>query len=111
VQPGFFVVCFQGSRGGMTKVKLARKEMGRSGQVAAKQPLKDLAPRMLISSPEDEMAQGFMSPLPTFTLESLVAFRQWTAQQRSGRKKQNPLKSAEKTGRTPAVGSKAVKTP
>jgi hypothetical protein len=57
------------------------------------------------------MAQRFMSPLPTFTLESLVAFRQWSAQQRLDRKKFSPAKASQKTGRSQTAESKAVKTP
>ena len=57
------------------------------------------------------MAQRFMSPLPTYTLESLVAFRQWSAQQRSDRKKQNQIKANQKSGRTQAMDSKALRTP
>ena len=33
------------------------------------------------------MSNSFMSPLPTFTLESLVTNGQWTAAQNSSRKK------------------------
>ena len=33
------------------------------------------------------MSQSFMSPLQTFTLESLVALEQWTAVQASSRRK------------------------
>jgi hypothetical protein len=56
------------------------------------------------------MAQGFISPLPPFTLESLVASRQWSAEQRSGKKKQNPLKT-QKADRPQPVDSKVIKTP
>lgn len=42
------------------------------------------------------MAQDFMSPLPTFTLESLVASRQWKAEQRLASKKTNPAKTGKK---------------
>ena len=33
------------------------------------------------------MSQSFMSPLQTFTLESLVALEQWTAVQATSRRK------------------------
>ena len=39
------------------------------------------------------MAKAFMSPLSTFTLESLVASRQWTAERRLLKKKNNPAKT------------------
>jgi hypothetical protein len=56
------------------------------------------------------MAQQF-SPLPTFTLESLVALRQWSAQQRSDRKRNTPTKANAKPGPTQAAEAKNVKTP
>jgi hypothetical protein len=43
------------------------------------------------------MPQNPMSPLPTFTLESLVALRQWTAEQRMARKKTGPAKTERRT--------------
>jgi hypothetical protein len=49
-----------------------------------------------------EMTQGFIAPLPTFTLESLVASRQWSAEQRYGRKKVNPAKTGKKDSRDAA---------
>ena len=45
------------------------------------------------------MAQEFMSPLPTFTLESLVASRQWKAERRLASKKTNPAKTGKKISR------------
>jgi hypothetical protein len=38
-------------------------------------------------STEDVMSNSFMSPLPTFTLESLVTSGQWNAVQTNARKK------------------------
>jgi len=55
------------------------------------------------------MAQGYMSPLPTFTLESLVAFRQWSAEQRFSKKKPNPAKAERKAARPLNNGSKSNK--
>jgi hypothetical protein len=50
---------------------------------------------------EKEMSNSFMSPLPTFTLESLVASGQWTAAQvNRGKKpavKNNPDKKSQPT--------------
>ena len=45
------------------------------------------------------MSQSFMSPLQTFTLESLVALEQWSAIQASNRRKSG-------ASRTKAVFSK-----
>jgi hypothetical protein len=55
------------------------------------------------------MANGYFSPLPTFTLESLVASRQWSAQQKLTKKKTGPMNTAPKTGSSPAVGAKHLK--
>jgi hypothetical protein len=41
------------------------------------------------------MSQSFLSPLQTFTLESLVALEQWTAVQASSRRKASPRVKAE----------------
>jgi hypothetical protein len=51
------------------------------------------------------MTRGYMSPLSTFTLESLVAFRQWSAEQRSGRKKTSASKTNPKKADTKGVKS------
>jgi len=51
------------------------------------------------------MAQGFIAPLPTFTLESLVASRQWSAERRYGRKKMNPAKTGKKENRQAAANA------
>lgn len=42
------------------------------------------------------MNNSFMSPLPTFTLESLVANGRWTAAQNASRKKAGLKASPEK---------------
>lgn len=55
------------------------------------------------------MSNSFMSPLPTFTLESLVTNGRWTAAQNMARKKadQKPgfgkknQRSADSSGKTP----------
>ena len=52
------------------------------------------------------MSQGYMSPLPTFTLESLVAFRQWSAEQQFSKRKPSPPKTERKAARTPSTASK-----
>jgi len=49
------------------------------------------------------MSNSFMSPLPPFTLESLVTNGQWTAAQNNGRKKGDgakigPHKKAQQPG-------------
>jgi len=44
------------------------------------------------------MSNSFMSPLPTFTLESLVANGQWAAAQGNARKKTGSKTSADKKG-------------
>jgi len=52
------------------------------------------------------MSNSFMSPLPTFTLESLVASGQWTAAQNGDRKKKgDPQK--QKPSSTPSSGKTA----
>lgn len=45
------------------------------------------------------MSNSFMSPLPTFTLESLVTNGQWTAAQNTARKKADPKPRLEKKNR------------
>jgi hypothetical protein len=50
-----------------------------------------------------------MSSLPTFTLESLVVARQWSAAQRSNRKKAAPAKPAAKTENSSTSEIKAAK--
>ena len=42
---------------------------------------------LLTNARRNEMSNSFMSPLPTFTLESLVTNGQWTAAQNNARKK------------------------
>ena len=56
------------------------------------------------------MARGYMSPQPTFTLESLVAFRQWSAEQRSARKKTIASKTNLKNERAQTVDNKNSKS-
>ena len=40
------------------------------------------------------MAQNFMSPLPVFTLESLIALEQWSTAQSQNRRKTAPKRPA-----------------
>ena len=46
--------------------------------------------------PEELMSNSFMSPLPTFTLESLVTNGQWAAAQSTNRKKNGAKIGVEK---------------
>jgi len=55
------------------------------------------------------MAAGYISPSP-FTLESLVAFRQWSAEQRLAKRKSVALKPAQKSERVQVSNSKFLKT-
>lgn len=55
------------------------------------------------------MSQSFLSPLPTFTLESLVASRQWSAERRLAKKKIHPGKLEKKESRTESTKDEAVK--
>jgi hypothetical protein len=57
-----------------------------------------------------KMSNNFMSPLPTFTLESLVTDGRWTAAQNDSRKKagmKNP--SNKKAPRTSLRSEKSMK--
>ena len=47
------------------------------------------------------MSNSFMSPLPTFTLESLVTNGQWTAAQNNSRKKNRPRPEHQKKSQQP----------
>jgi hypothetical protein len=56
------------------------------------------------------MANGYMSPLPTFTLESLVAFRQWSSQQKSTKKKAGSLHTNQKNQHRQPTDRKNLKS-
>jgi hypothetical protein len=55
------------------------------------------------------MARELMSPLPAFTLEALVTSRQWTAEQRSTRKKPNPAKTGARAATAETNTTKTAK--
>ena len=57
------------------------------------------------------MSNSFMSPLPTFTLESLVTDGRWTAAQNNSRKKADTKTvSDKKTPRASARSNKSTKS-
>lgn len=56
------------------------------------------------------MSNSFMSPLPTFTLESLVTNGQWTAAQNNSRKKAAAKSGLEKKSQlNPSRVNKSLK--
>jgi hypothetical protein len=60
---------------------------------------------------EIEMSNSFMSPLPTFTLESLVTDGRWAAAQNDSRKKAGTKNlSNKKNPRTPLRSEKNMKS-
>ena len=69
-----------------------------------------LAQRLLENKAEEvKMAKAFMSPLSTFTLESLVASRQWSAERRLSKKKENPAKTGRVQPETESEKNEAAK--
>lgn len=58
------------------------------------------------------MSNSFMSPLPTFTLQSLVTNGQWTAAQNRNSAKKAPVRNApsKKTGPVADVNSAQAKS-
>ena len=55
------------------------------------------------------MSQSFMSPLQTFTLESLVALEQWAAVQASSRRKTGVNRAKAGISKAPQRDSKPKK--
>jgi hypothetical protein len=49
------------------------------------------------------MSNSFMSPLPPFTLESLVTNGQWTAAQNNARKKDGAKPGSQKKAQQPGA--------
>jgi hypothetical protein len=68
----------------------------------------------LASSANEEMApmsRTFMSPLRTFTLESLVALERWSAEQANSRRKSGADRAKHSNTKTePARPAKAART-
>ncbi|HYP08375.1 MAG TPA: hypothetical protein VER03_19230 [Bryobacteraceae bacterium] len=57
------------------------------------------------------MSNSFMSPLPTFTLDSLVTDGQWTAAQNNSRKKgESKTRVDKKSRRSPENAEKPAKS-
>jgi len=59
---------------------------------------------------EEKMNQDFLSPLPVFTLESLVTTGQWRDAQSSSRKKINRKVTPDKTKADSAQTNEATKS-
>jgi hypothetical protein len=55
------------------------------------------------------MPQAYISPLGPFTLESLVALRRWSAEQRVTKKRPDPAKSQRSAAQATSDESKTEK--
>ncbi len=70
-----------------------------------------LANRLLNRERRMLMSNSFMSPLPTFTLESLVTSGRWTAAQTNARKKAGVKTSDPKKGQQDSAPSNKAPKP